>query len=132
MNLDTAWKTRAEKQMPAIPELTRAALVRLEKVVDDENAALSVFDSRNLTEFSRVKSQCLLELQRTLVPEIPPPAELCNRLQVLRHKLELNRWLLSLHLEAAKEIAAVIMSAIRDAESDGTYSKDSGSSRRLA
>lgn len=69
MNLDTAWKTRAEKQMPAIPELTRAALVRLEKVVDDENAALSVFNSRNLTEFSRVKSQCLLELQRTLVPE---------------------------------------------------------------
>jgi hypothetical protein len=117
--------------MPELPELTKAALARLEKVLDDENAALSAFDSRNSAEFIRVKTQCLLELQRAPSSEMPPPPELSSRLQALRHKLELNRWLLSLHLDAAKEISAVIMSAIRDAESDGTYSRSLGALRAL-
>ncbi len=111
--------------LPTLTELTKAALTRLEKALDDETAALSRFSSRNLAEFSRVKTQCLLELQRPaqhVRTDIASP-ELTARLQTLRQKLELNRWLLSLHLEAAKEISAAIVSAIRDAESDGTYSR---------
>jgi len=50
-------------------------------------------------------------------------------LLALQQKLELNRWLLGLHVEAAKEVSSVIMSAIRDAESDGTYSRYSGAAR---
>jgi hypothetical protein len=118
--------------MPALPEMTNAALARLEKVLDDENAALSAFDSKNLSEFSRIKTQCLLELQRAFAQQVPPPAELSARLQSLRQKLELNRWLLSLHLDAAKEIVAVIMSAIRDEESDGTYSRAPGAAKVFA
>ena len=113
---------------PVLSELTQAALSRLEKVLDQENEALAAFDSRNLGEFSRVKTQSLLELQRSsagLGKDNAPP-ELRQFLRTLQQKLELNRWLLLLHLEAAREITAVITSAIREAESDGTYSRACG------
>ena len=110
---------------PAISELTKAALYRLEKALDLENEALTAFDPRNLSEYSRIKTQSLLELQRSvavLSREHTPP-DLQQLLTTLRQKLELNRWLLLLHLEAAREVTTVITSAMRDAESDGTYSR---------
>jgi hypothetical protein len=110
---------------PAISERTKAALFRLEKALDQENEALAAFDSRNLSEYSRIKTQSLLELQRsaTVLSHENVPAELLQLLTTLRQKLEVNRWLLLLHLEAAREVTTVITSAIRDAESDGTYSR---------
>ena len=110
---------------PAISERTKAALFRLEKALDQENEALAAFDSRNLSEYSRIKTQSLLELQRsaTVLSRENVPAELLQLLTTLRQKLEVNRWLLLLHLEAAREVTTVITSAIRDAESDGTYSR---------
>ena len=110
---------------PAISERTKAALYRLEKALDQENEALAAFDSRNLSEYSRIKTQSLLELQRsaTVLSREDVPAELLQLLTTLRQKLEVNRWLLLLHLEAAREVTTVITSAIRDAESDGTYSR---------
>ncbi len=50
-------------------------------------------------------------------------APLAAMLETLRQKLELNRWLLLLHLEAAREVTTVITSAIRDTQSDGTYAR---------
>ena len=110
---------------PALSERTKAALFRLEKALDQENEALAAFDSRNLSEYSRIKTQSLLELQRsaTVLSREDVPAELLQLLTTLRQKLEVNRWLLLLHLEAAREVTTVITSAIRDAESDGTYSR---------
>ena len=110
---------------PAISERTKAALFRLEKALDQENEALAAFDFRNLSEYSRIKTQSLLELQRsaTVLSREDVPAELLQLLTTLRQKLEVNRWLLLLHLEAAREVTTVITSAIRDAESDGTYSR---------
>jgi len=112
-------------QSPNLLDLTKAALYRLEKALDEENAALAAFDSRNLSEFSRIKTQSLLELQRSAIVlsgKFAPP-ELLQFFSALKQKLELNRWLLLLHLEAAREVTSVITSAIRDAESDGTYSR---------
>ncbi|MFZ1110688.1 MAG: hypothetical protein WAN43_20375 [Rhodomicrobium sp.] len=113
---------------PALPELAKAALYRLEKTLDEENAALAAFDSRNLAQFSRIKTQSLFELQRSasLLGAGQAAPELSQIFETLRQKLELNRWLLHLHLEAAREITSVITSAIRDAESDGTYSRVTG------
>ncbi len=110
---------------PAISELTKAALDRLEKALDQENEALAAFDPRNLSEYSRIKTQSLLELQRstTVLNRENAPPELMQSLTTLRQKLELNSWLLLLHLEAAREVTTVITSAMRDAESDGTYSR---------
>ncbi len=118
-----------QPRLPTSPELTKAALARLEKALDEENAALARFDAGNIAEFSRIKTQCLLELQRPARLHPAHDAELQARLQALQQKLELNRWLLNLHLEAAKEVSSVIMSALRDAESDGTYSRYSGAAR---
>ncbi len=113
---------------PDVSELTKTTLHRLEKVLDQENKALAAFDSRNLIEYSRIKTQSLLELQRSAavltLEHIPP--EVLELLTSLRQKLELNRWLLLLHLEAAREVTGVITTALRDAESDGTYSRISG------
>ncbi len=118
-----------QHQLPTSPELAKVALARLEKALDEENAALAKFNSSNIAEFSRIKTQCMLELQRPagLNPARDPGLQ--ARLQVLQQKLELNRWLLHLHLEAAKEVSSVIMSAIREDESDGTYSRYSGAAR---
>jgi hypothetical protein len=115
-----------QAQQPALPELAKAALYRLEKALDEENAALAAFDSRNLAEFSRIKTQSLLELERSTSALGGASPELSLVFETLRQKLELNRWLLLLHLEAAREITTVITSAIRDAESDGTYSRVTG------
>lgn len=109
---------------PGISELTKATLYRLEKTLDLENEDLSRFNGRNLPEYSRVKAQTLLELQRSaaLFSNTHPTPEFTKFLESLRKKLELNRWLLFLHLEAAREITSVITSAMRESESDGTYS----------
>ncbi len=109
----------------AISELTKATLYRLEKALDQENEALAAFDSSNLGDYSRIKTQSLLELQRfaVMLSGQHTPPEVLELLTGLRQKLELNRWLLLLHLEAAREVTAVITSAMRDAESDGTYSR---------
>lgn len=118
-----------QNRQPTSPELTKAALARLEKVLDEENAALARFDASNIAEFSRVKTQSLLELQRPAGLHPARDPDLQARLQALQQKLELNRWLLHLHLQAAKEVSSVIMSALRDAESDGTYSRYTGAAR---
>lgn len=118
-----------QNRLPTSPELTKAALARLEKALDEENAALARFDAGNIAEFSRIKTQSLLELQRPARLHPAHDAELQARLQALQQKLELNCWLLNLHLEAAKEVSSVIMSALRDAEFDGTYSRYSGAAR---
>jgi hypothetical protein len=123
---------RAETMQPPLPkspELGKGALSRLEQVLDEENKALANFNASSIAEFSRIKTQCLLELQRPagLNPVLDPGLQL--RLQALQEKLELNRWLLHLHLEAAKEVSSVITTAIREAESDGTYSRYSGAAK---
>ncbi len=64
---------------PVISELTKATLYRLEKALDQENKALAAFDSRNLIEYSRIKTQSLLDLQRSaamLTRENTPPEAL--------------------------------------------------------
>jgi len=53
---------------------------------------------------------------------VPPPS-LMQRLATLREKLDANSAILKLHLEAVREISAVMAEAIRDVESDGTYSR---------
>ena len=44
------------------------------------------------------------------------------RMAGVRTKLEVNRAVLKMHLEAVREIADTLSDAIRNAESDGTYS----------
>jgi hypothetical protein len=99
-------------------------IVRLEDVVDQETAALKSRAAVDLSEFNNRKSQGLLDLSRSLrlFQGAAPSKAMFARLAGLRAKLDANRAVLKLHLEAVREIANIMSDAIRDAESDGTYS----------
>jgi hypothetical protein len=47
--------------------------------------------------------------------------EVTEEIQRLREKLERNRSLLEMHYDAVREVASIIVKAIKDADSDGTY-----------
>jgi hypothetical protein len=101
---------------------------RLEEVVDQETAALRNRTAIDLKDFNNRKSQGLLELNRALRGLDNPPKDrtVTTRLAGLRAKLDVNRAVLETHLAAVREVATVLADAIRDAESDGTYSPSIG------
>jgi hypothetical protein len=114
-----------EDNAGSIWSTVESALARLEEAVEQETAALRARKGLDLKEFHERKSQGLLELTRAMrhIDGGAPPPGLMQRLAGLREKLEANSALLKLHLEAVREISAVMTDAIRDAESDGTYSR---------
>jgi hypothetical protein len=127
----TGPRPRVPEDSPgAIWSTVESALVRLEEAVEQETAALRARTTVDLKEFHERKSQGLLELTRAMrhIDGGAPTPSLMQRLSSLRAKLETNSALLKLHLDAVREISSVMTDAIRDAESDGTYSRPTMSS----
>lgn len=120
----------APPAVPAVDAAMEAALRdsidRLEEVVDEETTALVTRSGLDLNEFNRRKSRSLLELTRLsrAVAGKALGADLGQRLSRVGDKLERNQELLRMHLAAAQEVAGLISEALREAESDGTYSSD--------
>ena len=112
----------------AAPAPLDRVIERLEEVVDQETAALRNRTAIDLKDFNNRKSQGLLELNRALRGLDNPPKDrtVTTRLAGLRAKLDVNRAVLETHLAAVREVATVLADAIRDAESDGTYSPSIG------
>ena len=112
----------------AAPAPLDRVIERLEEVVDQETAALRNRTAIDLKAFNNRKSQGLLELNRALRGLDNPPKDrtVTTRLAGLRAKLDVNRAVLETHLAAVREVATVLADAIRDAESDGTYSPSIG------
>ncbi|MCL4766653.1 MAG: hypothetical protein KJZ80_10505 [Hyphomicrobiaceae bacterium] len=107
---------------------------RLEEIVEEETATLRKGAAADLRPFNARKGQGLLDLSRALRQldgrELDPGT--IEGLRALRSALEANRAVLSVHLQAVREIAGVVTEAIREAESDGTYAppfERKGSSR---
>ena len=100
------------------------AILRLAEIVDLETAALQSRAAVDLRDFNNRKSQGLHELNQILRQLAGRGADgaIIARLGGLRQKLEVNRSVLKMHLEAAREISTIVSDAIREAESDGTYS----------
>lgn len=116
----------------AMLSLVESAIERLEETVEQETAALNMRAGVDLREFNDRKSQGLLELTRAMrhfEGTAPEPA-LVTRLARLRSKLDRNSVALRMHLDAVREISAVMADAMRDAESDGTYSSSMSGNRR--
>lgn len=116
----------------AMLSLVESAIERLEETVEQETAALNMRAGVDLREFNDRKSQGLLELTRAMrhfEGAAPEPA-LVTRLARLRSKLDRNSVALRMHLDAVREISAVMADAMRDAESDGTYSSSMSGNRR--
>lgn len=99
------------------------ALARLEQVVDQETQSLRAGETPAFEDLNYRKSHGLLELTRAmrLVDPTSIGNDLRDRLESFRDQLERNRLLLKTHLDATREISAILTAAIRDAESDGTY-----------
>lgn len=107
---------------PAIAALL-SALDRLEETIDAESAALEVRAPLDFDEINRRKSRSLLELSRAArALPIAQDAALAGRMVALKDKLSRNQYLISVELAAAQEVGAILDKALREAESDGTYS----------
>jgi hypothetical protein len=100
------------------------AIERIAQVVEDETAALNGNQAVDLGEFNRRKSQGLLELTRGLrgLEDAAARQAIERSLRPLRAKLEENSAVLRRHLSAVQEVTSIVARAIRDGESDGTYS----------
>jgi len=104
-------------------ETFRSSLGRLEVVIESETLALQDHQPIDLTEFNHKKSHGLLELTRTARILDEESLELAQAdLQRLKDKVEKNLSILEIHLKAVHAVAAIISNAIRENESDGTYS----------
>jgi hypothetical protein len=121
-------RTNEGKGMSAMLGLVESAIERLEEAVAQETAALQSRRAFDLKEFNDRKSRGLLELTRAmrLIEGTVPDKGLIARLASLRAKLEINSAVLRLHLDAVHEISAAMAEAMRDADSDGTYSRPLG------
>jgi len=115
------------------PGVVTAALLnaidRLEEALQTESALLrSGKGSVSLDEFNYRKSHGLLELTRAARNIDPATIDetVKRRLAGLRRELETNRLLLKTHLDATREISGILADAMRQADSDGTYSAPSG------
>ena len=101
---------------------------RLEETLEQETAGLRSRAPIDLKDFNNRKSHGLLELTRvmrhldrgSLAPAV------AARLSALRISLEVNQRIVKMHLEAVREVTAIVADAIREAESDGTYSVSVG------
>ncbi len=97
---------------------------RLRRTLDEENEDIGRRGSVDYHAYNLRKSQGLLELKR-LAPaladmQVGPVLRVA--LADLYTKLETNRRLLRTQLKAAQAVANIIARAIRESQSDGTYS----------
>ncbi|WP_027535950.1 hypothetical protein [Bradyrhizobium sp. WSM3983] len=100
-----------------------SAIRRLENIVEEETVALATGQKVDFDDFSMRKSRSMLEFVRLMRARmhLGGETEITDEIQRLREKLERNRSLLEMHYDAVREVATIIVRAIKDAESDGTY-----------
>jgi hypothetical protein len=99
---------------------------RLRHALEAENGELSRSRTVDYHAHSRRKSQGLLELNRMRAALGRASANPIARaaLADLSAKLDLNRRLLQVQLRAARTVSSILARAIREGQSDGTYSAD--------
>ena len=105
-----------------------AVMDRLDVVVANETRALARHDHRELAEAARQKRQGLLELERIMrsLKGTIPSTDIASRLARFREALTTHQAALRVELDAAEAVAAIVTRAMRDLESDGTYSRALG------
>jgi hypothetical protein len=96
---------------------------RLRQTIEAENRDIEQGRPVKYEAYSLSKNQGLLELNR-LAPALGRAAAagpLREALADLHAKLEINRRALALQLKASAAVSEIIARAIRDGQSDGTY-----------
>ncbi len=100
---------------------------QLGDLLDEETSALKAGRHDSLPDCNYRKSHLFLELTRALTPmtaDATRDVRAKELFETLRAKLDANQKVLKLHLDAVTEVTEVLSRAIRDTESDGTYSDD--------
>jgi hypothetical protein len=105
-----------------------AVIARIEGYLDEETHALDKSLKFDFKTSNDRKSQGLLDLNQALrrLQKSDVNTDLQLRLAQFREKLSVNLRKIRLHLDAVKEIAAMLSDAIQNAESDGTYTRNIG------
>lgn len=101
-----------------------AALLKLIEAVEEENAALRqhmVFQHGGFTDRKNQALRELMAAQRLDGFEVTP--QLRSGVERLSGSLAENVRLLKLHIAAVGDISDIIVNGLKDAESDGTYSR---------
>ncbi|MFY9657984.1 MAG: hypothetical protein WAK01_15630 [Methylocystis sp.] len=103
-----------------------AVVRRLLQTLQSENAALSLNSGMiDHSEYNLLKSQALLALNRCAPKPLCAGSKPALRMALAEAvaALETNHRLLATQLEAAQAVAAIIARAIREVQSDGTYTR---------
>lgn len=102
------------------------ALIKLIEVVEEENLGLGQHRIDFHAGFTDRKNQALRELMAAQRSALSPAAtEACKPLlERLSGALRENARLLKLHIAAVGEVSDIIISGLREADSDGTYSRN--------
>jgi hypothetical protein len=134
---DTSGSRREPAQHRAVQDSNAARTVvigvirRIEGYLDEETTALDATPNFDLRASNDRKSQGLVDLNQAMrrlkISDINE--ELERQLKAFRAKLAVNLHKIRLHLEAVKEITAMLSDAIQSAESDGTYTRRIGPAR---
>lgn len=100
------------------------AIERLNATIDEETGKLELRESIDFGAFSLRKNRGLLELTRAMrqTRDIAADPRLVPQLTRLRASLVRNQAALQMHLDAVREVSAIIARSIQEVESDGTYS----------
>lgn len=100
------------------------AIERLKATIDEETSKLEARAVVDFDTFSQRKNRGLLELTRAIrvASDIQDDPRVAPQLTHLRASLIRNQAALQIHLDAVREVSAIIAKSIQDVESDGTYS----------
>ena len=101
------------------------AVLKLIEVIEEENAVLREHRIVFHAGFTDRKNQALRELMAAQRSDgLPEAARGCRTLlERLSSALRTNTALLKLHIGAVGEISDIIIGGLREADSDGTYSR---------
>jgi hypothetical protein len=100
------------------------AIERLTTTIDEETDRLESRTQVDFNSFSERKNRGLLELTRVMrqTQGVEFDPRVVAYLTRLRASLVRNQAALQMHLDAVREVAAIIAKSIQEVESDGTYS----------
>nr|WP_249123799.1 MULTISPECIES: hypothetical protein [unclassified Bradyrhizobium] len=103
---------------------TLSAIERLKVTVDEETGKLENREAVDFAAYGERKNRGLLELTRAmrLTENTAVDPRVAAHLSGLRASLVRNQAVLQVHLDAVREVSAIIAKSIQDIESDGTYS----------
>ncbi|MGI9514427.1 MAG: hypothetical protein ACR2OL_16110 [Anderseniella sp.] len=117
--LPAAARASAATQVSAIMRVVKG----LRKILEEEVELLNKDPLADINEITNSKTLYLLELSRMTrrMGEIPVDSVVHGQIMELREALSLNGEALKVHLDASRSVSETIKKAIRDEESDGTY-----------